>query len=486
VATKVNADNIQGDILAGGFPKKVETFIFFRITDAKDFIDDLKQLAPLIKTVKQILKDRDDIKKHKEGGKGGLLEMVGVNIALSYTGLHAIGISDEKMAGTSLSADGGIFKNGAVKDAPALNDPMDGDKPKWDKEFLEQIDGVILVAGDSDKTTKKKIQEVTKVFGHGNNSSIHIVRSIDGSVRPGDQNGHEHFGFQDGISNPLVIGFDPVVPGPAPIDAKFTLTGYNTSPPDWTADGSFLVFRYLLQHVPEFNSYLKEHAIRKDPLTGGELSVDQGVELLGARFFGRWKSGAPVDVSPFRDDPKLAKDPNRNNDFSYTGELRDGHKCPWAAHVRRTNPRADSTRFGPNALDIRKIVRHGITFGPEVTAEEKAHGKTKLERGLLFACYQSNINDGFRFQQKSWSNNPTFPFIGGDAAPTTVPGLDPIIGQGSPAAPRTMTGYDPNTANDPEQKPLTPPDFVITRGAGYFFSPSIKTLKDIDKLVTHH
>jgi hypothetical protein len=77
----------------GGFPKKVETFIFFRIADPKDFVDDLEDLIPLIKTVKGILKDRDDIKKHKDDKKPGLLEMVGVNIALTYTGLRAVSCS---------------------------------------------------------------------------------------------------------------------------------------------------------------------------------------------------------------------------------------------------------------------------------------------------------------------------------------------------------------------------------------------------------
>lgn len=49
-----------------------------------------------------------------------------------------------------------------------------------------------------------------------------------------------------------------------------------------------------------------------------------------------------------------------------------------------------------------------------------------------------------------------------------------------------MTGYDPETANSPIQKPLTPPDFVITRGAGYFFSPSIKVLRDMNELIKDH
>lgn len=110
MATQVNPSNIQGDILyvaipcckaiptiltlvfiSGlGLPKKVETFIFFQITDAKNFIENLKELAPLIKTTEQVLQDRDDIDKHKKSGKGGLIVMSGVNIALSYTGLRAV------------------------------------------------------------------------------------------------------------------------------------------------------------------------------------------------------------------------------------------------------------------------------------------------------------------------------------------------------------------------------------------------------------
>ncbi len=103
---------------------------------------------------------------------------------------------------------------------------------------------------------------------------------------------HCSFGFQDGISNPGVIGLDPLVPGPPLLDVKFILTGYgNNTQPDWTADGSFLVFRYLLQRVPEFNAFLRENALKKDPETACDLTVEQGSELLAARLFGRWKSG---------------------------------------------------------------------------------------------------------------------------------------------------------------------------------------------------
>jgi len=107
------------------------------------------------------------------------------------------------------------------------------------------------------------------------------------------------FGFLDGISNPLIAGFDRAVPGPAPIDANNILTGF-ANDKDWTRDGSFLVFRYLFQKVPEFNNFLQANAIKTHPITSQSLDPTDGSELLGARLVGRWKSGEqqPLILSP--------------------------------------------------------------------------------------------------------------------------------------------------------------------------------------------
>lgn len=94
-------------------------------------------------------------------------------------------------------------------------------------------------------------------------------------------------------------------------------------------------YRQLQQFVPEFNKFLADNPIKEVP------DRKLGSELLGARLFGRWKSGAPTDISPTQDDPALAADPQRNNNFSFVGEFDDQTKCPFAAHVRKTNPRND-------------------------------------------------------------------------------------------------------------------------------------------------
>lgn len=160
--------------------------------------------------------------------------------------------------------------------------------------------------------------------------------------------------------------------------------------PSWTLDGSFLAFRYLQQLVPEFNRFLQLQAPSvNDP------SVNTS-ELLGARLTGRWKSGAPIQLTPLKDDPQLAADPKRNNVFTFDSASQE--KCPFAAHVRKMNPRGDlDTKTGINP---HRVIRRGIQYGPEVNNQEKEHRKTEKDRGLLFVCYQSNLAQGFQFLQK--------------------------------------------------------------------------------------
>jgi len=102
------------------------------------------------------------------------------------------------VAGTAL-ARSNAFLNGAAADAITLGDPLlppdapaHAGQPNWDLEFLGQVDGLILVAGDSRDTVKEKIEEIHKIFPENpNQSSITVVKTIIGDVRPGTESGHE-------------------------------------------------------------------------------------------------------------------------------------------------------------------------------------------------------------------------------------------------------------------------------------------------------
>ncbi|KAF8654275.1 hypothetical protein AX16_003570 [Volvariella volvacea WC 439] len=471
---RLDLTNIQGDILSG-LPKKTETYYFFEITDPATFKTHMKRFIREIKTVKGVLKDREAIERHrkehsKDGRKPPLIPLVGVNISFSHFGLAALEIDDGNLVDTA-------FLSGQRADAENLGDAGTGTGqdfvPDWEEPFRDlHIHGVILIAGDSHGTVIKKLREIEALFDvKGSSPSIKEVTTIVGDVRPGDVSAHEHFGFLDGISNPAVIGFDTRFhPGPVPVRPGAILVGRDgdSNEPNrdsWMIDGSFMVFRYLFQKVPEFDKFLEDNAIDSPGLT-----KEQGKELLGARLVGRWKSGAPVDITPFIDNPQLALDPTRNNNFHFAAE-RDFQKlCPFAAHIRKTLPRADLEASGIS-LESRRIMRRGIQFGPELTKQEKRERKTIHGRGLLFVCYQSSIVDAFQFIQKRWSNEPRFPPF--ERAPEE-PGFDPIIGQGQSG--RKLSGYHPDR---PQDELLLPDElFVVPRGGEYFFSPSLKGLKE--------
>ncbi|KDR78229.1 hypothetical protein GALMADRAFT_65104 [Galerina marginata CBS 339.88] len=464
-------DNIQGDVLSG-LPKKTETLFFFQITDPIKFRQELRTFIPLIKTVAGVLKDRDAIDKHKKCHGSSLqphlIPMVGVNIAFSHFGFEKLQIDDSKLLDTA-------FLSGQKLDAGAnLGDKGSGSGtnfiPDWEEPFKQEIHGVILLAGDSHATVDKKLAEIKHIFRVGEHSaSIKEITSVRGDSRPGDQSAHEHFGYLDGVSNPQIIGFDQnPPPGPAPVRPGAIVMGEDgdlnqADRADWMKDGSFLVFRYLFQKVPEFDDF-----VHSNRLKGPGMTDKEGTDLLGARLVGRWKSGAPIDITPFQDDPDLGADPQRNNNFHFSGEVNFQKLCPFAAHIRKTLPRADleSLRI---SIEKNRIMRRGIQFGPEVTRAEKSAKKTFHGRGLLFACYQSSITNGFQFIQKNWVNNATFPF--GEKT-QEVPGLDPIISQGTD---RKLTGIDPN---NPSTELKLDDQWVIPRGGEYFFTPSIKGLSD--------
>ncbi len=164
---------------------------------------------------------------------------------------------------------------------------------------------------------------------------------------------------------------DPVSEGPSP----------NMQAP-WLRNGSYMVFRRLEQKVPEFRKFVAVRAAR--------LGMD--AELLGARMFGRWKGGAPLELAPLRDNPALARDDKRNNDFDY-GDDPFQRKCPYAAHIRKVYPRDDAPG-GEAEAQTHRILRAGISFGPEVAPGETT---TSHSRGLMFVCYQTSIERQFEY-----------------------------------------------------------------------------------------
>jgi Dyp-type peroxidase family len=446
--------NIQGDILEG-LPKKYQSFVFFTIADANLFRKGLKDIVPLITTTAQATADLAIIDQHKRQHGESLIKLVGTNIAFSHDGLTALNITDD--------LGDPDFTAGQLKAAPALGDPLTPGSttdPAWEPAFKATIHGCFNITGESRQTINDRVSKLEATL----KGAIKTVNRVDGAVRRGAEKGHEHFGFQDGVSEPAVTGFRLPNAGEATTEAGVILLGQPgdakaKTRPAWAKDSSFLAFRKLRQFVPEFNDFVK-----KNPIPDPGLTHEQGSELLGARMVGRWKSGAPVERDPAADNLVDANDIDKINEFDYvTGDnpATPQLKCPFTAHLRKMNPRAGFP--GLPAVQVRRITRQGIPYGPEVTSHEKQTNTTVQDRGLLFICYQSTLSFGFVFLQESWANNVDFPNKGD--------GLDPIIGQGPS---RSTTGMDPEKPTATLALPKEP--FVKPLGGVYMISPSIAAL----------
>jgi Dyp-type peroxidase family len=230
-----------------------------------------------------------------------------------------------------------------------------------------------------------------------------------------------------------------------------------------------MVFRRFRQLVPEFNEFILERA----------HALGMSRELLGARMVGRWKSGAPTVLTPRQDDPNLGGDPHRNNDFDFADDPQQ-RRCPFAAHIRKTNPRADIASQDEN-VDQHRIMRAGIPFGPEVSPAEVAARQTQLDRGLLFVCYQTSILEQFEFLQSAWANDVGF--ISGQTRPdgsiVTV-GHDPIIGQSQ--APSRARWSDEPASNHPSGNVRStlhmPNEYVVPTATAYFFVPALDAIRN--------
>ena len=59
-------------------------------------------------------------------------------------------------------------------------------------------------------------------------------------------------------------------------------------PASWAKNGSYMVFRRLEQRVPEFHRFVAAQAPR----------IGIYPELLASRMVGRWRSGAPLELTP--------------------------------------------------------------------------------------------------------------------------------------------------------------------------------------------
>jgi Dyp-type peroxidase family len=388
-----------------------------------------------------------------------------LNVAFTFPGLKFLGLPDASLYTFPQELREGMHEANRARrlgDAPDTWEYGNPDKP---------IHALLILQAENDSDRQKlEDRHVDALKKHG----AIVVASISGSnaTVPG-----EHFGFNDGLSQPVIDG----APGHAGtgtgddvIKAGEFILGYSNEydvlpssptvpqscwpksklpPIDETAEldlghnGSYLVVRQLRQNVAAFRKYIADQA--------GADPDDR--EWLAAKLVGRWRSGAPLVLTPNSDNKELLG----RKDFRYAASDPNGFACPLGAHIRRANPRDSLPPDAAESIQTsrrHRLMRRGVPYGSVLPDGAKDDGK----RGLLFICINADIQRQFEFVQQTWINNPKFNGLSNDP--------DPLLSSGPDESTFTIQGWPVRRRLNGLQQ------FVTMVGGAYFFLPSIRAM----------
>ena len=377
-----------------------------------------------------------------------------VTVAFTWNGLKALGVDDE-----SLTTFPEEFRQGMAARANILGTTGANHPDHWTGGVASSDLHAIVVlfarnVEERERCTREHQEYLSRCAG------AEALSSLDLEALPPFGYSHEHFGYHDRLSQPVIdgTGVEPT-PGSGPsIKAGEFFLGYPDEegepaglpqPAILSRNGSYLAYVRLQEHVGAFRDFLRQQ---------GETQEQQ--ELVAAKLMGRWRSGAPLVLAPDKDDPELGADLQRTNDFAYAEKDPYGYACPLGSHIRRMNPRDTATN-----MKRRKMIRRGGTYGPPLPEGAPEDGK---ERGIAAFIGCASLVRQFEFAMNVWANDPNFHELGNER--------DPFVG--------TQDGtYDMTIPKRPIRKKITGlPAFTTVRGGAYFFLPGIKALRYLTEL----
>lgn len=399
------------------------------------------------------------------GGDGGLV----LGFFLSARGYEHLGFETSSFASETFRKGMRDQENGLFSKVLDL-DNEDPPVARWEPPFREEIHALLTLADDTESTVEGAAEEMRQ-------SAATVARVLcieKGNVLRRQKEPVEHFGYFDGISQPIFTKQDldkdrQKNPNSEAWEPAARLNLVLVDDPLCNAVdafGSYLVYRKLGQDVPRFKATVAQLA--------GTLGVQQ--DLAGAMVVGRFKDGTPV-VRSNHDTP--AGGFSKTNDFNYDTDKSASH-CPFHAHIRKTNPRGTTPLTTLASERRRRIARRGIPYGPAFTGISDNlpnNDDPNVPRGLLFLCFQANVEDQFEFIQRTWVDNKHFPtsvLTNGILIKDT--GDDPLIGQDRDEAQRWPKKWGDIDAG---KKAFNFESAVTLEGGEYFFAPSLPFLTSL-------
>lgn len=458
---------------------------------------------------------------------------VTLNFAFTFNGLVALGVPIK-----TLSMMPAEFLQGMRARAPILGDTSpDGALDRWDEVWKSEAQAgsdkavhiMVLLNSKMNPTTGNPVPEMDALTeeirsecnrlggvrilkGHGvgaedyQEMSARLMQDPEtGQYKPVPL---EHFGYVDGISDPVFEGqFRPEDENVRKVgNGKFTgkldtpeavndennweplatgefLLGYpdeaKETPPAarpnlFSTNGTFMAYRKLEEKVEDFEEYIDKTVPQFAKVYGIE-DHDEARATLFAKFSGRWQDGVPLMLAPTYKDWIAFNERYQDSvtkramlsRFVYIND-KNGGACPASSHIRRVHPRdmlGPKDDSGTILVNRRRILRRGLPYDATNEAGER-------ERGIVMLICCASLERQFEFVQQQWINygmdsnagNDTCPLLGirpTDDLKFVIPNDPEIEEDGAPYICSKM------------------PQFVEAKGGAYFFIPSMTSLRMI-------
>lgn len=383
-------------------------------------------------------------------------DMRWVSLAFTWNGLKALGVDE-----ASLATFPEPFRQGMPARAIMLGDTGNNHPDHWEDNMASPDLHAVVILFAKDKAERERCIKAHHEYLR-QNPGVEVISTLDLEAIPPFDYVHEHFGYRDRITTPLIegMGIGPTPGSHPPSKPGEFFLGYpdetGETPPlprpeILTKNGSYIAYRKMQEHVGAFRDYLKEMG-----------STPEEQELVAAKLMGRWrKSGAPLVLCPDKDNVALGWDDNRNNNFDYETMDKKGYGCPIGAHIRRMNVRDNSVS---QIMNRRLIIRRGGTYGPYLPDDAPEDGKN---RGIAVFAGCADLARQFEFLISVWSNDPAFEELNE---------RDAFAGS-------HVGEFDFAVPSRPVKKKLKGiPAFTTLKGGGYFFLPGKKALQYLASL----
>ena len=466
---KLEEADIQGYIVRGYKRMMYSRYVMLHVTDAAAAKAFLKNISGSITNVTHFPKSNC------------------LNIAFTAQGLRALGMNEENLSNFRRE----FYEGMTTPHRQRILADCDSSAPekwRWGGPNNEEAHILLMVFGADEATAISYYKQLEQQFIA---SGLKNVFELDGQTLPFNK---EHFGFRDGISQPLIKGSDRKGPEQDYVNAGEFIMGYKneynvypdtpiltkdqgnmsdlpydpmgTGKKDIGRNGSYMVMRQLQEDVDGYWTFMNEKTKNED----GSINVQESVKLA-SKMMGRWPSGAPLSRFPDADPAGDNKEVDYYTEyFTYQDSDKEGLKCPFGSHIRRTNPR---DAFEDNGVEKsfkltrrHRIIRRARLYGQPFAGSPTNH-KPETEVGLMFTCFNADIGRQFEFISYTWANYPKFLQLYND--PDPVSGIREVC---PPGTEQTFT-----IPAKPVNKYITGmKSFVTVRGGAYFFFPSITTI----------